>query len=287
MIISVASGKGGTGKTTVSTSLALSVEGAMLLDCDVEEPNSHLFIKPDIGEKENVYIPVPEVDEALCNGCGKCREICRYNAIAVLNDNVLVFEELCHGCGSCSYFCPQGAIHERDREVGVVEIGDKNGLQFIHGKLLIGTPMPTPVIKAVKKHIDPAKVNIIDVPPGTSCPVVESIKGSDYCILVTEPTPFGLHDLKLAVSVLQKMKIPFGVVINRSDLGDNKTKEYCDRNRIPLLMKIPFDRNIASAYARGVPLVEAFPDYKKQFNILYQHVRKRVGGGIKLDRVAK
>ncbi len=272
MVISVASGKGGTGKTTVATSLALSLSNVCLLDCDVEEPNSHIFIKPEIEKRNTVFLPVPEIDEALCDLCGKCREVCHYNAIAVLKDTLLVFPELCHGCGACSYFCPQGAIREINKEIGFVERGAKNGLYFVHGNLKIGTPMPTPVIKAVKRHIDAERINIIDVPPGTSCPVVESVKGSDFCVLVTEPTPFGLHDLTLAIDVLRKLEIPFGVVINRADMGDAKTIKYCRREHVPILMHIPFKREIAAAYSKGVPLVEYQPEYKERFRTLFEKI---------------
>jgi len=228
MIISVASGKGGTGKTTVAVNIALSINSSVqFLDCDVEEPNAHIFIKPAIKDRIPSYIPVPEIDKTKCNFCGKCAEVCVYNAIAVLKKDVLLFKELCHGCGACSFLCPQGAIREVDREIGFVELGEKYNLQFVQGKLNIGEAMSPPLIRAVKKHINPGVVSFIDAPPGTSCPVIESIKGSDFCILVTEPTPFGLYDLTLAVEVLRKLEIPFGVVINRSDLGNEKTDEYC------------------------------------------------------------
>lgn len=274
MIIAVASGKGGTGKTTVAVNLALSNSDAQLLDCDVEEPNAHIFIKPKIKKKELVSIPVPEVDKSKCDGCGKCQEVCAYNAIAVVNKKVLIFPELCHGCGSCGYFCPQHAIKERNKEIGSVEIGKRDNLLFVHGKLNIGEAMSPPLIKAVKKYIDPARVNIIDAPPGTSCPVITSIKGSDFCLLVTEPTPFGLNDLILAVEVLRKLNIPFGVVINRSDLGDKKTDGYCCRENIPVLMRIPFKREIASAYSKGISIVEAFPEYNKDFQELLDNISK-------------
>ncbi len=279
MIISVASGKGGTGKTIVATSLALSINnGVQFLDCDVEEPNAHIFLKPAIKETKKVFIPVPEIDEAKCTYCGKCREVCVYNAIAVIpasgnnKGNVLVFPNLCHGCGSCSYFCPQGAIKEVDREIGVIEIGSSNSIQFIHGRLNIGEAMAPPVIREVKKYINPELKVIIDAPPGTSCPVVETIKRSNFCILVTEPTPFGLNDLILAVEVLRKLVIPFGVIINRSDLGDRKTDKYCQDENIPILMRIPFKKEIAIAYSKGEPIVKAFPEYKKEFIELYNKI---------------
>ncbi len=274
MIISVASGKGGTGKTTVATNLALSISNAQILDCDVEEPNSHIFINPEIKNKKYIFIPVPKVDKSKCNGCGRCQEVCAYNAIAVVNKKVLIFPELCHGCGSCSYFCPQYAIKEVNKEIGFVETGKKGNLLFAHGKLNIGQMMSPPLIKAVKKYIDPVRINIIDVPPGTSCPVITAIKGSDFCILVTEPTPFGLNDLILAVEILRKLNIPFGVVINRSDLGDEKTDNYCYQENILILMKIPFKKEIASAYSKGIPIIKALPEYKKNFQELLNKISK-------------
>ena len=273
MIISVASGKGGTGKTTIAVNLALSISGSQLLDCDVEEPNAHLFVKPHIKRKVPVFIPVPEIDKNKCNFCGKCAQVCAYNAIAALKKDILVFRELCHGCGACSYFCPQKAIKEVNKEIGFVEIGATGTLQFVHGRLNIGEAMSPPLIRAVKQYGNPATTAIVDVPPGTSCPVIAAIQGSDFCILVTEPTPFGLYDLNLAVEVLRKIKIPFGVVINRSDLGNNATEEYCRKNNIPILMQIPFRREIAEAYSRGVPLVEQLPAYKEKFNQLFEGVR--------------
>ena len=273
MIVSIASGKGGTGKTTVATNLALSLRNVQLLDCDVEEPNAHIFIKPEIKTKIPSHIPVPEVDLERCTFCGKCQEVCEYNAMAVLKDNVLVFPELCHGCGACAYLCPQKAIKEVKRIIGFVEIGARGDLQFAHGRLNIGEAMAPPLIKAVKEYKNPSRTIIIDAPPGTSCPVIESIKGSDFCILVTEPTPFGLNDLILAVEVLRKLKISFGVVINRSDLGNRATHAYCEKEKIKILMEIPFKKEIAMAYSKGVPIVEELREYKKDFSNMYEKIR--------------
>jgi len=274
LIISVASGKGGTGKTTVAVNLALSLNNVQLLDCDVEEPNSHIFIKPLFERSDPVFIPIPVVDKKKCDGCGRCKEVCAYNAIAVTNKKVLIFPELCHGCGSCVYFCPNDALKEEEEEIGVVEIGEKDGIEFVHGKLHIGKMMAPPVIRAVKKHISRKKTAIIDVPPGTSCPVITAIKDTDFVILVTEPTPFGLNDLSLAVEVVRKLKIPFGVVINRSSLGDKKTDKYCAKENISILMRIPFSKKIAEIYSRGDSIVEYLPEYKEKFLQLFKEIKK-------------
>ena len=276
MIISVASGKGGTGKTTIAVNLALSIDNVQFLDCDVEEPNAHIFLKPKITKQHEAYIPVPEIDVAKCNYCGKCAAVCVYNAIAILpgqdgeKGTTLIFPHLCHGCGACSALCPKNAIKEVNRTIGIVEIGTCGKMEFVHGKLNIGEAMSPPLIRQVKEHLNLDKTVIIDAPPGTSCPVVASVKGSDYCVLVTEPTPFGLNDLVLAVEVIRKIKIPFGVVINRSDLGNNKTDEYCRQENIKVLMRIPFSKEIAMAYSKGEPLVKVFPKYKKEFQGLFE-----------------
>lgn len=280
MIISVASGKGGTGKTTIAVNLALSLRNVQFLDCDVEEPNAHIFLAPDIKGKVSAFIPIPEVDETKCNTCCRCREVCAYHAIAVIppgdgvKGSVLIFPHLCHGCGACSLLCPQKAIKEVNKEIGVIEIGTSGDMQFIHGKLNVGEIMAPPLIRQVKEHINPTRTVIIDAPPGTSCPVIAAVKNSDYCILVTEPTPFGLNDLVLAVEVLKKLKIPFGVVINRSDLGDGKVDRYCQDNKIPVLLRIPFDREIAYLYSRGIPMVQEKSEYKEKFRKMFTMIEK-------------
>ncbi|MFW6138257.1 MAG: ATP-binding protein [Spirochaetota bacterium] len=278
MVISVASGKGGTGKTTVATSLALCLDEGHIMDCDVEEPDSGLFIKPEITFTRPVYVPVPEIQQNRCNLCGKCREVCAYNAIAVLN-RVLVFSELCHGCGACTYFCPQDAILEKNREIGSIETGRRNSLKFTHGKLGIGQAMAPPLIRAVKKYIHKQETTIIDAPPGTSCPVITAVRGSDFCLLVTEPTPFGLSDLASAAEVLKKLRIPCGVVVNRSNIGDGEVYKYCKQEKIPVLLEIPFSREIGYAYSRGIPVVEALPEYRNDF----KHLLTKIGQMVKSD----
>jgi len=272
MNLSVASGKGGTGKTSVALSLALSLDNVQILDCDVEEPNACIFLKPQIENKIDISVPIPEIDKEKCNFCGRCKELCVYNALAVLSKTVLVFPELCHSCGVCVHFCPQNAIHETGKLIGSIEFGRKDKLKFVQGTLNIGQSMAPPLIREVKKYLDSDRINIIDVPAGTSCPVVESVKGSDFCILVTEPTPFGLNDLILAVDLLRIIKIPFGVIVNRCDIGDDMTIQYCRQQNIPVLLSIPFKKEIASAYSEGVALVDAFREYKAEFIKVYTNI---------------
>ncbi|MGM0453473.1 MAG: ATP-binding protein [Thermodesulfobacteriota bacterium] len=279
MMISIASGKGGTGKTTIATNLAVALdERAQLLDCDVEEPNAHLFINPTFEGSQTVSMPVPQVDEDLCTLCGECEVICQFKAIVTIADTVMTFHELCHGCGGCMAVCPAGAIGEQHREVGVVEQGVKNGLAFVHGRIRIGEAMAPPLIEHVRSCADPEKIAIIDAPPGTSCPVIAAMKDVDFALLVTEPTPFGLNDLELAVEVVKKLGIPTGLVINRSDIGDSAVADYARRQGIPVLMEIPFDRKIAEAYSRGDLLVDAFPEWRERFTALYENIYQIVSG---------
>ena len=281
MIISIASGKGGTGKTLVATSLALSLKDTcrvQLLDCDVEEPNDHIFLKPVIAGNMSVSIPIPKVYEDKCTYCGKCAQVCAYHAIAVFREQVLTFPQLCHGCGACSYLCPEKAIAEEEKEMGVVEWGHSQGVEFAHGKLTIGEAMPSPVIRKVKECANHDGTVIIDVPPGTSCPVVEAVKGSDFCLLVTEPTPFGLNDLVLAVETVRELNIPCGVVINRAGIGDAKVAEYCLRENIPVMLTVPLDTEIARLYSRGVALVDGMPGWKKDFIRLFDKIGERIDG---------
>jgi len=278
MIITIASGKGGTGKTTIATNLAmvLADKNVQLLDCDVEAPNSHIFLKPDMNESETVHIKVPQIDEEKCTLCGRCAEVCEYHAIGVFGKSVMVFPELCHACGGCSLACPESAITEMDHPVGELQRGRANGVDFITGTLNIGEAKATPVIGAVKDRIKPDTITIVDAPPGTSCPVVETVRGSDYVLLVTEPTPFGLHDLNLAVEVMRKMSLPFGVVLNRSDMGDDGVEKFCQNENIEILLRIPQRRDIAEAYSNGTLLIDALPEYRDIFQRLYHDVEERV-----------
>ena len=280
MIISVASGKGGTGKTLVATSLALSLdEEVQFLDCDVEAPDSHLFLRPTLYEREPVVVPVPRVDRELCDLCGECARVCAYNAIAVVGKRVVVFPELCHGCGACTHFCPAGAISEEAREIGYVERGQTRRIAFVQGRLAIGEALSSVVIREVRRRAQDDQTVVVDAPPGTSCPVVESIKGSDFALLVTEPTPFGLHDLSLAVEMVRELGIPCGVVLNRAGTDDDRISDYCREQRVPVLMKIPLDRRIAEQYARGVTLVEGFPQWRSAFQRLFHRIREIVSAG--------
>ncbi|MGD9948221.1 MAG: ATP-binding protein [Desulfobulbus sp.] len=273
MIISIASGKGGTGKTTVSTNLALALGAKVeLLDCDVEEPNAHLFLKPEIRKSEQVYTPVPLVDLSKCTFCKKCQEICRFNALAVVGKKVLVFAELCHSCGGCMLICPEGAISETGRELGVINFGSREGIDFINGTLRVGEAMSPPLIKRVRAAANPERITIIDAPPGTSCPVIAAMNETDFVLLVTEPTPFGLHDLQLAVEAVKLLGIPCGLVVNRADIGNEAVFRYAEEKNIPVLMTIPFDRRIAEAYSRGKLIVEEMPEWRQRFVELFEKI---------------
>jgi len=277
MLISVASGKGGTGKTTVATSLALAIKNSrvQLLDCDVEEPNAHLFLKPQIDTTETVNVSIPVVDESKCTHCGRCAEVCRFNAIAVLQKQVMLFQNLCHGCGACMLACPENAISEGEREIGVIEAGSSNGVEFAHGKLNIGEAMSPPLIRVLKKRINGTGETILDVPPGTSCPVVESVRGSDFVLLVTEPTPFGLNDLRLAVEMLRLLGLPHAVIVNRSGVGDSGVEDYCRSEKVDIILRIPFDRKIAEAYSRGIAMLEAVPEFADKLRQVYEHASRK------------
>lgn len=278
MKIAIASGKGGTGKTTVAVNLALSLDNCQLLDCDVEEPDCNIFLHLLLENLEDIYLPVPEIDKEKCTFCGKCSEFCQYNALAIFpqTQNALVFKDLCHGCGGCTLLCPENAITEKKKLIGVLERGLDSRLEFVRGVLNIGEAMATPVITGLKKKIDTKKVAILDSPPGTACPVIETISGCDFCILVTEPTPFGLHDLKLAVGLTRILQVPCGVIINKAGIGDNTVDAYCKRESIPVLMEIPHDMKIAQLCSRGTPFVEKMPSWKEKFQNLFTTVEEMI-----------
>ncbi len=282
LTVAVASGKGGTGKTTVAVNLALALSAGrpvQFLDCDVEEPNARFFLAPRIEASEEVAILVPEIDESLCDRCGLCARVCAYNALAVVPQAVLVFSELCHGCGACALLCPRKAIREVPKRIGVVESGSAGPIDFRQGRLDVGQAMSPPVIRALRKTRDAARTVVIDAPPGTSCPVVESMRGSDFVLLVTEPTPFGLHDLELAAGAARELGLPRGVLINRADggEGDARIAAFCAAEGLPVLMTIPFDRAIAEAYARGRTLVDLDAAWAGKFLDLYDALRTAAG----------
>ncbi len=280
MKIAIASGKGGTGKTTIATNLTVSLARSgrvvQYLDCDVEEPNGHIFLKPHIDRVEEVTVGVPEVDEGKCTGCGRCGQLCQYSAIICIQEHVLTFEQLCHSCGGCMAICPESAITEKPRRIGVAEYGAVDGMAFGHGKLDIGAIQTPALIRHVKRHAKHDGVVILDAPPGTSCPVVESVKGTDLVLLVTEPTPFGLNDLELAVGMVRTLRLPFAVVVNRCDMGDDGVVQYCRLEGIDVIMEIPNDRRIAEAYSRGAMMVDVRAEYAAKFRRLYERVTERI-----------
>lgn len=281
MIIAVASGKGGTGKTTVAVNMARALgTSVQVLDCDVEEPNAHLFLDGRQVGSEEVVVPVPLVDEVLCDACGECGRFCRYHAIVSFGSVPLVFPELCHGCGGCGLVCPRGAIRETGRQIGVVETWVRDDISLVLGRLNIGVAMAPPLIRAVKARTREQVTVIVDAPPGTSCPVIATLRDSDFVVLVTEPTPFGLHDLSLAVDVVRQVGIPFGVVVNRMGCGDDRVHRFCREQEVPLLLEIPDDRRIAEAYSRGDLIVDVLPEYRSLFATLLWNIREyRTSGG--------
>jgi MinD superfamily P-loop ATPase len=284
MVVAVASGKGGTGKTTVAVSLAIaeaeeSRKGPLLLDCDVEEPNAGLFLDVRYTVERITGVPVPVVDESRCDFCGRCSEVCVWNAIAVAGRKVLVFRDLCHGCGSCTLSCPRDAISEITHETGLIEGGADGAIEFARGTLNVGQAMPVPVIASLLDQYLPqpeGRTVVIDSSPGTSCPFVEAVKSSDYVVLVTEPTPFGLHDLKAAVEVVTgQLHLPAGVIINRDGTGGEDLQGYCEENDLPVLARIPMDRKIAEVLSEGIPLVRGLPEYMEMFRDILRSIKGR------------
>ncbi|MCG8639707.1 MAG: ATP-binding protein [Desulfobacterales bacterium] len=279
--IAIASGKGGTGKTTIATNLAYALqrtESVQLIDCDVEEPNSHLFLHPFLQNNETVGISTPVVTQEQCIACGRCRDFCVYNAITLLDQTVMVFPELCHGCGGCSFICPTHAISEEQRPIGIIEEGIAKNIFFLHGVSNIGNALSPPIINALKEKVSQEMLTILDAPPGTSCPVVTTLEGTDYVILVTEPTPFGLHDLQLTVQVVRKLGIPFGVIINRADLGNALVEEYCQSEKISILLKVGFHKEYAISYARGEMIIDKDPQLGDALCEMYQEIVRRMSG---------
>lgn len=284
MQIAIASGKGGTGKTTVATNLACIAarmgERVAYLDCDVEEPNGHIFLQPTITRRTPVAESIPHIDREKCDLCGKCNEICQFSAIVRARQQMLVYPDLCHACGGCALVCPLDAITETSHQVGVVETGHAGAIDFAHGLLHVGRPRAVPIIKAVKSARVNADMIILDSPPGTSCPVVESVRGADFVVLVTEPTPFAFHDLKLAVATMHTLGLPSGVVINRAGLDDAETRSYCQARQIPILAEIPDDLRLAKASSGGLMAVDVFPDLVPQFQQLLGAVTEQVRGRV-------
>jgi MinD superfamily P-loop ATPase len=276
----VASGKGGTGKTTIAANLAVALartgRKVTYYDCDVEEPNGSIFLKPDIEERIDVTIPVPRVDSLRCTLCGDCSAACEYHALAVLGNGVEVFPSLCHGCGGCSDVCPEDAIAEVPRVIGRISRGVGMGVRFFEGRLNVGEALSPPITRAMRKLVTDSGLSIIDAPPGTSCPVIEAVSDTDFVLLVTEPTPFGLNDLRLAVEMVREMDLPHGVIINRSDIGDDRTRDYCSREEVDILLELPYDDRLARSYSRGEIILDLDLHYQNSLNALFENIMKRL-----------
>ncbi|MCW3989723.1 MAG: ATP-binding protein [Candidatus Bathyarchaeota archaeon] len=276
MKIAVASGKGGTGKTSVAVNLALSMGKVQVLDCDVEEPNVHILLKPKVGETFPVKLLVPKILEERCDYCGECAKFCQFNALFVAGETAIVFPELCHSCGGCVIVCPKEAIIEEPRQIGTVIKSKAGDIDLIYGEINVGEALAVPIIAAVKDHIDEKRTVILDSAPGSACPLVETVHGVDFCLLVTEPTPFGLHDLEVAVEVVKILDIPMGVLVNFAGIGDRGVYDFCEEQGIPIMMEIPFNRKIAELYSRGVPFVEAMPEWRQKFIDLVDRIEEMV-----------
>lgn len=274
MKIAVLSGKGGTGKTTVSTNISALNKNIILIDADVEEPNASIFLKPIVTEEEKIFVEYPLVNYEKCNLCGKCGELCKFNSIIPAKNTVLVFKESCHSCGGCELVCPTSAIKYEKREIGKVIKGKTKFDGYMeYGLLNIGELSGVKIIKALKDNIKDKELVIIDSPPGTSCATVAAVEDSDFAIIVTEPTPFGISDMKMVVEMLREMKIPFGVFVNKADLGDIEVYEYCRKEKIDILGEIPFDKEIAAYYSKGQLFSQYSPHYKEVFEKLLQEIK--------------
>ncbi len=280
MKVAVASGKGGTGKTTVAVSLAITLavrESVSLIDLDVEAPNAHLFLGEPAEDGAEVFVPVPVVDESRCTACGQCAEVCEFNAIVSFGTTAMVFPELCHACGGCAYFCPSDAIRETPRAVGRVDEGTVRDLRLVRGRLNVGEARATPVIQAAKARARGEELTILDCPPGASCPMVAAVREADVALLVTEPTPFGLHDLGIAAETVRALGVPCGVLVNRADLDQGRAREACAALDLPLWCEIPDERRVAEAYARGRPALEALPGLRDDLLALGDRMRAEAG----------
>lgn len=274
MKIAIASGKGGTGKTTVAVNLALALEDVQLFDCDVEEPDCNLFLGFEMEPVEKVTCLIPEINPERCTLCRNCASFCQYNALAALPKKILTFPSLCHGCGGCSLVCPAGAIEEKPRPIGIIEkASSETSLRFLRGTLNIGEAMATPVIRSLQRHIDESRPAIIDSPPGTACPVLTVMECADYCVLVTESTPFGFHDFRLALEATRALKVPAGVVLNRDGLGDSRVEDFCKAEGIPILLRIPNDMTIARLYSEGIPFVKEMPEWEGKFEDMFETIK--------------
>jgi len=272
MRIVVASGKGGTGKTSIAVNLALSAGAKQVIDCDVEEPNVHIFLKPENPIRKPVELLVPEIDEEKCTHCRRCAEFCQYNALFVVGETAMVFPELCHSCGGCRMVCPEDAITEKPRQIGTITVAEFRGMGLVYGELNVGEALAVPVISAVKEQAEEDGLVIMDAAPGAACPLVETVHGADFCLMVTEPTPFGLHDLQVATEVVRQLDVPLGVAVNFAGVGDRGVYRFCEREGLPVIIEIPYDRRIAELYSRGIPFTAEMTEWRGRFRELLETV---------------
>ncbi|OGD53984.1 (4Fe-4S)-binding protein [Candidatus Bathyarchaeota archaeon RBG_13_60_20] len=276
MKLVVASGKGGTGKTSISVNLALSTGAKQVIDCDVEEPNVHIFLKPENPRRKPVELLVPQINEKKCTHCRRCTEFCQYNALFVVGETAMVFPELCHSCGGCRLVCPEDAITEKPRRIGTITVAESHGMELVYGELDVGEALAVPVISAVKEQAVDDGLVILDAAPGAACLLVETVHGADFCLMVTEPTPFGLHDLQVATEVVKQLGVPLGVVVNFAGVGDRGVYGYCEREEIPVIMEIPYDRRIAELYSRGIPFTAEMTEWRSRFRELMETVEAMI-----------